>query len=1241
MMGSSCRRLALAAGIALFLPARSPGSVYLTDIWSNGTVTTGFVFPNWSRVPVASFDVLLCAGCLDVSEVLTGLTVTNFGSATAADIAGMYWQVRCSSVNSALMTMTYAGVYTLDGGTLPAWTWVGASPDLDGCADYCGGTCGGWFTITVYADVAPCPVEFRTIRAGLPVNTSFPWWGSLSDNNGFFLPWGDLIAETKTIVYSMKEGPVAAAPGDTVTYTITYGRPGTAPISSFIVMDTLPPYSHYVPGSAVPATDVGWDPDPGPPFRLRWTQPGGAPAGGPTAQIRFAVTVDWGNGDAFEPGSGDTAAPEGVRLGNRAETFPVGGSCGPSFVTGQVSTVARRFLFWKEGDNDVLFSSTYGQPPDEVTYTISLRNMSALKTWWSTDVWDTVPADLDTWCAGCGFDDPCAGWTMTPSGCAAASPGRLLVAGGTLLTWRLDLPPSMTLALRWRGQVRGAAAPGGTVLNRASVLARGRTGIVAGTGHSGPPRVFTHQAPIILPTTYTSYLGFGTAENQSWACPKSCADGTLPIIETSYWIAFYPLNKKADFNLYQQLHTLDAFADFGGVSPPINAFAGGCLTTTPDWVNGCKVERAPAVYRPAAYATCPGFTRTRNLYKLVSNSPLIWELLTAPLDDPNDQGTFTGTTSLTYVGYTAYSFARVCDISADARDGFYLVNTSETNATTIHAFWWDAAVLAWQYLSSGDLGVESLWYYPADPMGHYKFISSQGPLIVYKGYLGLLDVNGNNNHGTQAPTTQNGYLVPDAVPATFYAFAGGPTNGDMPSLVIGNFGGATASYQVWQYQPDNPALPTAGSPDHLTPRLVDTAGSWQLLAVDGVPAGLANAGNPKIYGFGYDQLFTEQYGLYKVRVLSGGPVQVYGGRDIYSGFASGHVLHATDAQPSGAVYWFHQASTSAKNGASFCNAPYSNIMGLDFYCPRQGTNVQLVSGGGYSASYTTTGPDECIFFQRLTNPTAPGRDNYRATATGGLIVSAFNITCQMKQKLYTAPFLGQGVHYMIIAPPVVFVGQPFWMTVIVVDVGNTTKLDYCGTSSFTSTDPGAKVEGSAMDGYNYAWDAALPPCGSGPFDDGVRLFVNVTMTRLGLQTLVAVDTMDGSINGLATVMVVGVDVRLTKEPRLNIAASSDTVQFRICWSNYSSGSAFTFVVNDAVPRGTTYLPELGTWALTCGSTDGVAPLVTYSTATTPGVPGAASFVTGNPVAATRWLRWTVPIVGVETTGCLCFRVTVN
>jgi len=124
--------------------------------------------------------------------------------------------------------------------------------------------------------------------------------------------------------------------------------------------------------------------------------------------------------------------------------------------------------------------------------------------------------------------------------------------------------------------------------------------------------------------------------------------------------------------------------------------------------------------------------------------------------------------------------------------------------------------------------------------------------------------------------------------------------------------------------------------------------------------------------------------------------------------------------------------------------------------------------------------------------------------------------------------------------------------------------------------------------------------------------------------------------------VVGVDVKLFKEQRLTIAASGDIVKFRICWSNYSSASAFSFIVTDAVPMGTTYVPDNVT-AMDCGSTDGVVMTVSYSTSAV-ALPPNGSFTTvpsGSLPSGVRWLRWSVPMAGVQTTGCACFRVLVN
>jgi uncharacterized repeat protein (TIGR01451 family) len=234
-----------------------------------------------------------------------------------------------------------------------------------------------------------------------------------------------------------------------------------------------------------------------------------------------------------------------------------------------------------------------------------------------------------------------------------------------------------------------------------------------------------------------------------------------------------------------------------------------------------------------------------------------------------------------------------------------------------------------------------------------------------------------------------------------------------------------------------------------------------------------------------------------------------------------------------------------------------------------------------------------------------------------------------------------GTHYLIVTPAVVYAGQSCWLTVLVVDESNMTKTDYCGTTSFTSTDPAAKIENTAMDAYNFTWSSTPGSCdnnGAAGNENGIRVFVNVVFTVVGVQSVVAADTADGSISGIAAVLVVGADVKLEKEPRLSIAASGDTVRFRVCWSNYSSASAFTFVVTDAVPMGTAFVPEASAAGFDCGSTDGVTVTTAYSTADSTVPP--ASFTTANPVTGTRWLRWTVPVAGVQTTGCVCFRLAV-
>jgi uncharacterized repeat protein (TIGR01451 family) len=181
-----------------------------------------------------------------------------------------------------------------------------------------------------------------------------------------------------------------------------------------------------------------------------------------------------------------------------------------------------------------------------------------------------------------------------------------------------------------------------------------------------------------------------------------------------------------------------------------------------------------------------------------------------------------------------------------------------------------------------------------------------------------------------------------------------------------------------------------------------------------------------------------------------------------------------------------------------------------------------------------------------------------------------------------------------------------------------------------------------MDTYNFTWSSASA-CSAPPDENGVKIFLNVILSAVGLQSLAANDTIDGSINGITAINVVGADVKFFKQPRLSVVASGDMVQFQICWSNYSSASAFTFTVTDAVPVGTSYVPEVAT-NMSCGNTDGLTLGVAYSTSTlTPAPTSSYTELSGTSAAdpATRWLRWTVPAVGVQTTGCACFRVRVD
>jgi len=1220
------------------------------------------LFPNWLMAPATAFliddcDPTICAwGCADDS--IRGLTILNYGTASggaAGDIRNVYFSVVCGSKNNfGPFQMTFAGNWLtgVSPGALPAWTWAGSVVINQACNGP-GFYCSCYPNLYTYVDISPCPNEGETVELGLGFNdlTSTVFApGGLHDNCYSAGNWGPTSDPVpKTLRYVMKSvSKDVAAPGDTVLYTIFYGKAGTGNLNNIWVTDTLPALMHWLPGIGSPP-DPGFDPDPGPPQRLRWTIAGPiATAGGATGEIVFAASLDWGNGESFEPGSGDFAAKEGDFLFNNVHVAwdPAAG-CPPGSTSNTVNTVVKRYYFWLLGDQDVLFSPRPGQPDDEIIYELFVKNISSQKTWWNVKIWDSVPAELDSWDVNMGFEDPCTGWTMTPSGCAAAMPGKVITgAKNTILTWELDLPPGFTLAVRWKGKVRQTTTVGAVVRDQASIMSYGQTGVIGGTGAAQNLRSFTHEAQVVLRTTFVSYVGWA-ADDNAWF--KGCVNQT-------YFISFYALNKAADFQLYKKWccaaapcdATCAGFANVGGVSPKIDVFAGTC-TGGPgtDWEMGCKAERAPARYIPIEYVAGAQPAYPFNyLHKMVSNAPMVWELSMCLAGGNQDANTYAGMTSLSFCGFIGYSYLRTHATDMTIVDTLYNVNTDDTQPTTIFIFQWSTASLAWQFAATQDVFTGSQWDFVPTVANHYRIISSNTRLIIQKAWPGLGVGGSYNDLGCLAPNRENGGLVNFGNPANFYLYSGHiPGTSDV--AIFGNVGAAAANYEVRKYVPLDSTIKSPNTKTVDTD-LVGYSGTWSPVLCSGtVPAGFTTAGNPVVYGDNYTTgCFAVRYRLYKVTFTSG-KVQTYCGRAIVDRYSGGCMLHAADlataGQQTGLQYWIHTNEPAHSTGGFA-------IETIDVFCPKVNLVLNLSSGEssgniGASATYTTTDVDQCISFRAITVPAAPATRNWRIQVQPGGNpgdVIAQYICMNVGEKFYTAPFLQRGVFYDIQMPPTVFTGQSFWITIVVVQGQNgQTKTDYCGTTSFTSTDSTAKVENTAMETYNFTWTSSTGGCSVVPNENGVRIFVNVIFNKLGLQSLVASDIADGTITGLATIMVVGADVKLFKEPRLALMASADTVQFKVCWSNYSSASAFTFVITDAVPMGTTFVPEATTAGFNCGSTDGVTVTVAYSTLTTPTVPLPASFTTANPVTGTRWLRFTVPMAGVQTSGCACYRVTVD
>jgi len=1205
--------------VALGLAATAARANYLQGVSViGGEADELMVFPNWTRYYAAAFQpydwgATCGAGCLvchplagdscgGVGLQVAGLTIVNFGTATSG-LAGSSWDIKAVYWRSDADAAGFFHTMTAVAPDMWTWAWNGveANPNLSAVAPPS--------PLRIYADLSGTPADNATVQMGIPYDPG-GYGGGLSDLCCGNASFSDVVNPfPKTIKYVAKVvDEINAAPGDTLEYTLYYGKPGTGNIQNAFIMDTQPPYTHWN-WQANPLPEAGWDPNPGPPLKLGWTVfPAATPvAGGATGRITFQLTVNWGNGDWFESGSGDVAAPENFSLWNSAVgTFP--NIASEVHYSNKARTTVMRFLFWKVADRDVVYNCTPTMC-DEITYSIFIKNLSDTKTWWNVSVWDTVPVQTNPWAVDCGIEDACVGWTMTPTGCAAGGGGRVISAGKTILTWRLDMPPGMTLTLKWKGKISWAAQAGQTAINKASVLEYGRSNIVGGTGHSGTARIFTHEAPVVLRTTYVSYVSYNY-------------NGCFAATNNYYYIVFYPLHPSSAWQLFRY-----RTAAWINVNPSITAPAPAYSCNS--WPGpGCPVgiERIPQYYGGTAL-TCsdPNF----DFYKLVSNAPLLWEVSPNIDDTDQDSMLYSTSTTLSYCGKTFYTWRRCNSGAGGAQHGDYFgIANTEDQPTTVHLLRWDAANLDWDYRATRTIENGSQYMTGgtvcADE-GHWKLMSSDSNLVVWRGYVfeGITDYD---THVTMA-AADTGLLAVSNSGDAFYVYAkrGG-------TVVITNIGAVPALYQIDGYVSDEMLLTEGATP----PVLGGAAGHWISITRTTVGAGLTNTDNPHSYRGGGCPVrsidFASMYQLVKVTLLTtGAAIQVRTGPDNPLTYG-GYVFHGLDwaGQPAKTVKEFWHTIVQGAADVNWGDT-------LVAFCPAKDMAVRFTSSEGSSATYTSTGPDQAMVIGPIgVKWGCPSKWRAEVLSPPNAKVIGMVNGSYFTERGYAAPFLSTGVHYEIIVPPTVFVGQSFWITVVVLDVGGATKTTYNGTTSFSSTDPSAKIQGVAMDTYNYTWNG----CGA---DCGVRLFFNVILSKPGLINLIASDTMDGSITGMATIMVVAADVKLTKQKKITVAASGDTVQFQVCWENVASATAFSFAITDAVPMGTTYVPEIAS-SMFCWSNAPVPGVtVWYSTATSTTPPGTFTSVpgTGSPLNNTRWLRWTIRDAYVNSSGCVCYKVSVN
>ncbi len=219
-------------------------------------------------------------------------TVTGTNGASAALVSGPTLVSADNNITDINDPVVYQWVYSTAAGTIP-----GSSVRFSAAA--AGTTPPSTFPTGTSQSVLVSPVltfQARVFGAGsLPANvTEITNVGMYSDNSPLY--YG---VESKGVVTPLKRSNLSLTkanspdenqildPGDEVTYTLVLKNDGTGTASNIVVTDAVPPYTTYVPGSAVVTDDPD---DPG--RTMTVTEPsGGNPLRIDISQLKLDETV--------------------------------------------------------------------------------------------------------------------------------------------------------------------------------------------------------------------------------------------------------------------------------------------------------------------------------------------------------------------------------------------------------------------------------------------------------------------------------------------------------------------------------------------------------------------------------------------------------------------------------------------------------------------------------------------------------------------------------------------------------------------------------------------------------------------------------------------------------------------------------------------------------------------------------------------------------------------------------------